>query len=205
MHEILAADRADLPHCKEAGDGYWAKDLAKSRNVVVRIGKESEAAVVATEQEGSAEPRASAGLPFVKQQATEVLIGGLGVADVELDRLPDPNDVGDRDPSRLVAPDHVADQEVAALEPLLVFVDDPANVKPLLVLRGEIGEDFADDFQRRPAAQFANDVPIDPGHDHGGADGRHPWLTIDRTLKGPLSSTATATAATNLPFKTNRF
>ena len=82
------------------------------------------------------------------------------------------------------APEHVADQEVAALELLLVFVDDPADVKalldPLLVLLGEIREDLADHFEGGPAAQLANDVPIDLGHDHGRADRPAP-LADDRS------------------------
>ena len=93
------------------------------------------------------------GLVACLQEAqAEVLVGGLGVADVELDGLSDPDQVGDLDGSRVVGPDHVADQEVAALERSLIFVDHPADVQavlePALIVFGELLEHLA---QRLPA------------------------------------------------------
>ena len=86
-------------------------------------------------------------------------------------------------PPGVVGPDHVADEEVAALERLLVLVDHPADVQalldPLLVLLGQVLEDLAEDLERGPAAQLADDVPLDLGDDHRPADRPAP-LADDR-------------------------
>ena len=132
MDEVLAADGADLAHGEEAGDGDRAEDLVDQAHVVVGLVEEPGAAAVASEEQGT---RRAGRWPDCRAQRAgfaQVLVGGLGVADVELDGLADADQVGDRDGPGVVGPDHVADQEVAALERLLVLVDHPADVQAVL-------------------------------------------------------------------------
>ena len=64
------------------------------------------------------------------EQQAEVLVGGGGVADVELHGLPDLDPVADRERAGvLVDAEHVAHEEVAAAEVEPVLVDDDAEVQ----------------------------------------------------------------------------
>src|SRR5205823_5918571 len=69
----------------------------------------------------------------------------------------------------------VADQEIAALEFAAVFVDDPADVQPLLkellFVRAERLPEFLQVLQRRTAAQLEDDVLLRLRDDHVPSDG----------------------------------
>src|SRR5205823_6518638 len=151
--EVLAADGAELAHREEARDGDRAEDVADEPDVVVGLAEEARAATVAGEEEAPlhARRRALGALPL--QEPAQVLVGARLVADVELDGLPHPDHVVDRDPPRLVGADHVADEEVAPLERLLVLVDHPADMEALLDALAVVGVEalvqLAEDLERR--------------------------------------------------------
>ena len=67
------------------------------------------------------------------EHEAQVLIGGVGVADVELDRLPDADVVGEGEGFvRLVDADQVADEKIPAPEALAIFADGPADEQTVL-------------------------------------------------------------------------
>ena len=80
------------------------------------------------------------------EQLPEVLVGRVGVADVELHGLADADLLADRERARaLVGAEQVADEEVAPAELGLVLVDDEPDVQAAaeqlaLLLRGGAGE-----------------------------------------------------------------
>src|SRR5216684_231563 len=105
----------------------------------------------------------------------QVLIRRRGVADMKLNGLPHPNEIGDcQRPGVLIHAQNVSNQKVAALELFLVFVDDPADVKPLLeqflFFRLQLLEKLLQMKERRPAAQLLDDVFLRSRNDHGPAD-----------------------------------
>ena len=53
VHEVLAADRADLAHGEEAGDRDRTEDLVDQAHVVIGLVEEPRAATVAGEQQGT--------------------------------------------------------------------------------------------------------------------------------------------------------
>ena len=91
MDEVLTADRTDLAHGEEAGDGYRPIDRVNHAHVVIGFVEEPRAATVACEEQGpdAGGPDGGPG----HQQAAQILIGGVGVADVELDGLADAEQV----------------------------------------------------------------------------------------------------------------
>ena len=67
------------------------------------------------------------------QQGVQILVGARGVADLELDRLPDADVVRDDERAALLLQAHdVADEEVAALEFALVLVEDASDVQAVV-------------------------------------------------------------------------
>ena len=87
MDEVLAADRAKLALGEEAGDRDRAGLGADDARVVVRLGEQVRAPAVAGEQERRGR-RFLVGGQVKLQQGVQVLVGGVGVADVELDIWP---------------------------------------------------------------------------------------------------------------------
>src|SRR5690348_108067 len=88
VDEVLAADRAELAGGEEAGERDRARLLLDRLRVVVRPREEARPSAVAAEEQG---PR---GMLLMSvhvhlEQGAEVLVGRLGVADMELDRLAD--------------------------------------------------------------------------------------------------------------------
>ena len=77
------------------------------------------------------------------EESVQVLVGCCRVADMKLDRLAHPDQVGDgQSAAGLIDSEHVADQEITALEFVLILVDDAADVeavlKELLVFRFQL-------------------------------------------------------------------
>ena len=117
--------------------------------VVVGLAEQVAAAAVAREHQRR--PSALAG-----EQEAQVLVGAVGVADLELDGRPDLGDGADGEvPGLRVGAEHVADQEVAAPEGVLLLVDHLAHVEPVLdqlaVVRREGGDDLAQPVEARGA------------------------------------------------------
>src|SRR5262249_10998701 len=102
----------------------------KAGGIVIGRGKQSRAAAIASEQQ-----RASRGCTVTRfssdlQQVAKIFIGGLFVANVELNRLARANKItnGHRPAARIGA-DDVADQEIAPLELILIFAKHSAYVQ----------------------------------------------------------------------------
>ena len=110
------------------------------------------------------------------QQLAQVLVGRLGVADVELDRLAATDPVGDgQGPGPRVEADQVADQEVAAAELVAVLVDRQADEQPLLhqllvAPAAPRSSRAAQVVERRLAADLGDDVVLPLGDDQRPAD-----------------------------------
>ena len=104
-----------------------------------------------------------------REQQLEVLVGGVGVPDVELEGLADLDTVGDGDRAGVrVGPEQAPDQEVAPVEAVLVLVDDLADLEAaaaeqLLLVLVEAGQHLAQPVDRGPAAQLVDDVALAPG------------------------------------------
>src|SRR5262245_27640624 len=132
MDEVLAADGAELALGEEAGHGDVPRLGADGPGVVVRLVEEARAAAVAGEEQGAGRP-VLVGAEVELEQGVQVFVGSLGVADVELHRLADPDPVGEGQVTALpVEAEDVAYQEIAALDVSPVLVDHPADVQTLL-------------------------------------------------------------------------
>ena len=60
----------------------------------------------------------------------QILISGLGIAQMKLHRLADAHQIAHRDHARVgVGPKHIPHQEVAAAEGIAVFARRPADVE----------------------------------------------------------------------------
>ena len=139
---------------------------------------------------------------LVREQRPEVLVGGGGVADVELDGLADGDLLADRDRAGLaVGADHVADEEVAAAELRSVLVDDDAEVQALLeqraLLVGRARGELAESLERGPPGELADEVALRLGHDVRVAD-RPAALRDDRVdARRPRARRPTAPRSTD--------
>ena len=156
MQEVLPADRADLAGAEAAGRGHGAQELGDDPGVVVGHAEQSLPAAVAREEQRRL------GL-LAREQRPQVLVGGGGVADVELDGATDGDLLADGDRAGLaVAADQVADEEVAAAEVDPVLVDDDAEVQALLeqraLLVGRARGELAESLERRPPGERADEV-----------------------------------------------
>src|ERR1043166_3761670 len=114
--------------------------------------------------------------PVMAEQLAKILIGRVGVANVELHGLADANVVGDAHGAGVpIDTDDVADEEVAALEAVLVLVDDQTDVHTVLdevaFLTVEFLPELLELGERGLAAEFLDDVFVALGDDEVLADG----------------------------------
>ena len=86
MNEIFGADGADLAIGEKAGHRQGALRGLDEADVVVRLVKKIAAAAAAAHQEAGA---GRLGRPHFLEMMRQVLRRGLGVAHLELQRLPD--------------------------------------------------------------------------------------------------------------------
>src|SRR5205085_1503852 len=125
-------DRAQFALREEAGERYSAGRSTNRAGIMMRLGKQARAPTVAGKHQRSARTPL-VGSDIRLQQRLQILVRGVGIANVELDRLTHPNVVGDREGAALALQSHdVADQEIAPLKLALVFIDDAAYVQPCL-------------------------------------------------------------------------
>ena len=109
----------------------------------------------------------------------EVVAGGLGVPDVELDDLSlAEHFADDKGPGLLVEAHDVSDEEIAGPELVLEGVHDDTQVKgrvdkpAVVVIR--LVEDTAQEFQGALAIQLHEQVAVAPGYHSGLSDGPAP-------------------------------
>src|SRR5690348_9749851 len=113
VKKIRAAHRTDLALREKAGDGDIARPLARDGHVVVGAPEEPAAPATAAEQQRT-QRRFLIFRLVSGQHQVKILARGLGIAHVELDRLPFADHVADGyTPGRTVGSDEVANQEVA--------------------------------------------------------------------------------------------
>jgi len=161
---VAAADRAELAGGEEAGDGHLAEGPPDGADVYVGLAEERLPTAVAREEEGSGD-RASVGAALGLEELPEVLARGLGVAHLELDRLPHLDAVADRERTgSLVHADDVPDEEVAAAQLGLQLADRLPHVEAApheeLVAVAREAVEVLDAAERGDAAELVDDVPL---------------------------------------------
>src|SRR5438132_9724830 len=146
MNKVLPADRAEFALREEAGKRDDPGFLTDKAGVVMRLRKQTRAAAVAGEDQAAGGGRRMC-VSVRLQERMQVLIGALGIPNLELDGLADADAIRNgQGPGLPVEPEDVADQKIAALERALVLVNDKADVQPLLekllVARSELLPDL---------------------------------------------------------------
>ena len=193
MQAIAAADRADLPLCKETGGGHRTECILQAAGVVARLVKQPSAPTVAAEDEGAGRNRTAVFLPG--QQRGQVVVRALRVADVELDRLARADEVTHRDHARIrVGADDVADQKIPPLIMVLVFVGHATDMERVFHKQPVGGIEFTIDlpqpFERGPSSQFDDHVLL-RFRDHHRPTDRAAALRHDRAdPRGPTDDEA---------------
>src|SRR3954451_18750460 len=158
VQEAALADGTDLAGAEHAGSGTAFDVGVDDLCVVIRSTEEVGAAAVAGEHE-----RALSLAPG--HQLAQIVIGGRGVAHLELHRRADIDLVADRDRADVaVTAEHGANEEVAAVEFDLVLVDDAAEVDPslrqLAFFGVELLQQFDEALECRAARQLVDDAAI---------------------------------------------
>src|SRR5581483_6984845 len=171
VHEVAPAHRAELTRGEEARHRR-AHPLVEHLGVVVGLAEQAPAPPVAGEQQAAA-----CGAVAVEGHA-QVLVGGAGVAHVELHGLAQLHLRAHGDGAHLlVGAQHVADQKVARLEAVLVLVDHLPQVQTLVdqahVLLGHHAGagHLQQPLQGGPAGQLVDDVALRLGDHVWVADG----------------------------------
>src|SRR2546426_426273 len=142
--------------------GDSLRTVSDGVDVVVRPPEERFAASVAREEQRAGD-RALRAVALVLERLAKVLARGLGVADLELDRLPHLHHVADRDRAGVaVDADEVADDEVAAAQLGLQLgrglPDVEAAPHQELVSLARRAVELLDPFDRGLAAELEDDV-----------------------------------------------
>ena len=106
----------------------------------------------------------------------EILVGGLRIADLELNGLSFLDDVSDDNGSGLlVGSNQIADEKIPPGELRALFIHGNADMeRPLCLgafIRAELSEDRLQTMQGRNSAQFLNDIVLRLRHDKSIADG----------------------------------
>ena len=172
---IAAGDGAKFALGEQAGHRDRADHRLHNGRIMVRLLEHPGAAAVAREEQRSAAFAFRHRLERAEHRP-QVLVGRLGIADVELDRLAGADKRPDRDGAVVfIRADHAGDQEVATIEVVLILVHRHADVRPALedltLLVGEFGKGLAKTFEGRPAAELEHDVLFAACDDEGTADG----------------------------------
>lgn len=173
MDEIFATDGPEFSLREEAGEGDFPHDCPDGLGVVVFDGKKSSTATVASEEESCG---VFGTFTAFLEEVNEFLIGGLGIAEVELDGLAGADRAGDsHDAGRLIDTHDVGDEEIAQLEVGFVFIHRDADMQSLtgegLIFSGEFGVEFTEGGEGRLSGNFVNDVVVGFGDDVGLTDG----------------------------------
>lgn len=142
------------------------------------------------------------GGPVGLQQPAQILVGRVGIANVETNRLPHANlrAQGDRSGSR-VRSDHVGNQEVSPLESILIFVHRQTQMQPhsheLGITVGQRVEQLAQPLHRRHSAQGVDHVALRPRNNVMRAD-RSAALRNDRANERTAANDQTDRSVTNI-------
>ena len=127
MEEIAVAYRADLAVAEAAAQTHGTEVLLDEAGVVAGLAEEAPAAAVAATETAAVNRRARQVPARVEQQLIEFLTRRGRVAALELDGLAGARQRAHGEDARMrIGPQQVADEEVAALELLPVFVGDQA-------------------------------------------------------------------------------
>src|SRR3989442_6752292 len=183
VHEVAAATGAELARREESGDRDVPERRSDGVDVVVRPPEERFAAPVAREEQRAGD-RALRAVALVLERLAKILARGLGVADLELDRLPHLHHVADRDRADVaVDADEVADDEVAAAQLGLQLGRGLSDVEAApheeLVSLARRAVELLDPFDRGLAAELEDDVLLGARHGERLAD-RPATLRHDR-------------------------
>jgi len=166
VEKILLADGADFAIAEKPRQRQPAKIFLDHLRVVAGFAKEIFPAAIAAAQAaaqnfGVGEFSFGAG-----KQGLHVLGGGLGVAAMKLDGLADSRERANGNAAGAgIGADEIADEEVAAMKFLEVFIDDKADEKIAaafaLIVRGKRAEGFGEDFIGGAVGDFMDQLAID--------------------------------------------
>src|SRR4051794_23369708 len=113
---VAAGDRTDLAGREEPGDARGGQPLAYDEHVVIGGREQLRPATVAREQQRPLHRVEPGRRAEPCEQLPQVLVGTLGIADLEADGATNLHDVANDEAAGLaVTPEHAADQEVSVL------------------------------------------------------------------------------------------
>ena len=128
VQAVAASDRTDLPLRKEAGSRNRSDGVLQAAGIVAGLGEQPCAPAIAAEDEGAHGRCAAVLLPGQKER--QIVVRALRVTDMELDRLARADQISHRDHAGVrVGAYDVPHQKVAALEVILVFTGDAADME----------------------------------------------------------------------------
>src|SRR6266404_1779045 len=128
MEEVLRADGSELAVAEEPDQRPVPETLADERHVVVGDTVEPLAPAGAVDVDAEGGRAGAEGRPDAIEHGLEILVGRPRVADLELDRLPDEDGLGERDRAALLVESGEAPHdEVAAAERGLADIDRQAR------------------------------------------------------------------------------
>src|SRR3989442_2930203 len=191
VHEVAAADGAELARSEESGDRDVPERRADGVDVVVRQPEERLAAAVAREEQRAGD-RSLRAVALVLERLAKILARGLGVADLELDRLPHLHHVADGDRAGVAVDAHeVAHDEVATAQLGLQLgrglPDVEAAPHEELVALARRAVELLDPLDRGLAAELEDDVLLRARHGerlaHRAAALRHDRARAARALE----------------------
>src|SRR3989442_12338038 len=174
VHEVRGAEGAVAARREESSDRDVPERRVDGADVVVRPPEERLAAPVAREEQRAGD-RSLRAVALVLERLAKILARGLGVADLELNRLPDLHHVADRDRAGVaVDADEVADDEVAAAQLGLQLgrglPDMEAAPHEELVALARRAVELLDPLDRGLAAELEYDVLLRARHGERLAD-----------------------------------
>jgi hypothetical protein len=169
MQKVLMPNRSYLPIAKESGQSNGANLFLNVPGVVIWLAEKAVPPAIAT-----AKTRAVYGSVFdllseLLQQARHVFGTRPRIPTLELDGLPGARVGTDGNRSRFrVGANEIANQKIATMKLLKVFVDDKSDKKIstrlLLFLGGQMAERLGQDFVGGTVADFVNEIAFSPGN-----------------------------------------
>ncbi len=172
MQETLGADRADLSLSEETSQWHVAQLGLDLQRIMVGGFEHPGASSVAGEQQGTGDVSLFGTL---REHQLQVLARGCRVPDMELDCLPNPYVLRDRNRAVVLIDAHdVSDEKITSGELLLVFVDHAADVErstcKLLLFFFQLEKDLLELLERWLAAQLLDHVVLALGHNEMATD-----------------------------------
>ena len=125
VDEIFSANGSELTGGKETGDGYFRADFMSHADIMTGILEHPLAPTVATEKQSTGEGRLR---EIVPEHQPHIFIGGGGIAEMELDSLPDSQfAVDDNGTAVFIGPHQIANEKITSPKRIAIFADSLAE------------------------------------------------------------------------------